>query len=371
MKNKTGMKNNDIRNIDKKIKFTIGRCGLGNLSDIAPTRITVPIVVAIRKNPLGSCFGISSSLPSMVRNFPSVKVILEKYLTARGTPIRVVHAQMKPRVGYSFPNLRVINDPRTIPTPNMRFQKFDLFIRESQKVLFGCLVKLRDALSTLGSIASAITCLGFVSMLKGLVKSCMSVISNYEFNISVIIVSGIRLLSKGITGTILFLCLFILGNTGAYATDITSAKGYWLKKYIGAVEQKNRIPSGLLSAIALVESDFNPYAINIAGKTVILSNQEEAAKTIRTALNQGITNIDIGIAQINYRWHGDNFRNIEEMINPVTNIEYAAKLLSSLFKQHGTWHKAIRHYHSATPYHHRKYSRKVVIAWLGNHQLIK
>ena len=136
------MKNNDIRNIDKKIKFTTGRCGLGNLSDIAPIRITVPIVVTISKKPLGSCFGISSSLPSMVRNFPSVKVTLEKYLTVSGTPIRVVQAQMKPRVGYSFPNLRVINDPRTIPTPNMRFQKLDLFIRESQKVLLGCLVKL-------------------------------------------------------------------------------------------------------------------------------------------------------------------------------------------------------------------------------------
>ena len=208
-------------------------------------------------------------------------------------------------------------------------------------------------------------------MLKGLVKSCMFVISGCEFSISVIIVSGIRLLSKGITGAILFLSIFILWNTCAYATDTPSSKGYWLKKYITAVEQKNRIPSGLLSAIAGVESDFNPYAVNIAGKTVIASNQEEAAKTIKNALNSGITNIDIGIAQINYRWHGDNFKNIEEMINPVTNIEYAAKLLSSLFKQHGTWHKALRYYHSATPYHHRKYSRKVVIAWLGNSYLIK
>lgn len=366
------MKNNDIRNIGAKTKL-ISSSGyvLASLSAIAPIRITVPIVVTISKKPLGSCFGISSSLPSMVRNFPSVKVTLEKYLTVSGTPIRVVHAQMKPRVGYSFPNLRVINDPRTIPTPNMRLQKLDLFMRDSQKVFGGCLVKLGVVISTLGSIASALTCLGFVSMLKGLVKSCMSVISNYEFNISVIIVSGIRLLSKGITGAILFLSIFILWNTCAYATDTPSSKGYWLKKYIAAVEQKNRIPSGLLSAIAGVESDFNPYAVNIAGKTVIASNQEEAAKTIKNALNSGITNIDIGIAQINYRWHGDNFKNIEEMINPVTNIEYAAKLLSSLFKQHKTWHKALRYYHSATPYHHRKYSRKVVITWLGNSYLIK
>ena len=178
-------------------------------------------------------------------------------------------------------------------------------------------------------------------------------------------------IKKIIIGTILFLSLLILWNTGTYATDINSSNGYWLKKHITSVEQRNRIPRGLLSAIAGVGSDFNPYAVNIAGKTVIASNQEEAAKTIRHAINSGITNIDVGIAQINYRWHKDNFKNIDEMINPATNIEYAAKLLTSLFKQHKTWHKAIRHYHSANPDNHRRYSRKVVIAWLGNSQLIK
>jgi soluble lytic murein transglycosylase-like protein len=162
-----------------------------------------------------------------------------------------------------------------------------------------------------------------------------------------------------------------LGNTGVYATDINSSNGYWFKKYIAAVEQRNQIPRGLLSAIVGVESGFNPTAVNIEGKSVITNNKYEAIKIINNAVNQGVTNIDIGIAQINYRWHKDNFRNIEEMINPTANIEYAAKLLSSLFKQHGTWHKAIRHYHSANPNHHKQYSRKVVIAWLGNGQLIK
>lgn len=176
---------------------------------------------------------------------------------------------------------------------------------------------------------------------------------------------------KIITGIILFLSLLILSNTGAHATDNTSSNGYWIKKYIAAVEQRNEIPRGLLSAIVSIESGFNPTAINIEGKTVTINDKSEAIKTIKNALNQGVTNIDIGIAQINYRWHKDNFNNIEEMINPTANIEYAAKLLSSLFKQHGTWHKAIRHYHSANPNHHNQYSRKVVIAWLGSGQLIK
>jgi soluble lytic murein transglycosylase-like protein len=178
-------------------------------------------------------------------------------------------------------------------------------------------------------------------------------------------------IKKIIIGTILFLSLLILWNTGTYATDINSSNGYWLKKHITSVEQRNRIPRGLLSAIVGVESGFNPTAINIEGKTVTINDKSEAIKTIKNALNQGVTNIDVGIAQINYRWHKDNFKNIEEMLNPDTNIEYAAKLLSSLFKQHGTWHKAIRHYHSANPNHHKQYSRKVVIAWLGNSQLIK
>ena len=178
-------------------------------------------------------------------------------------------------------------------------------------------------------------------------------------------------IKKIITGTILFISLLILWNTGVYGADINSSNSYWLKQYIGTVEQRNRIPRGLLSAIVSIESGFNPTAINIAGKTATPNDKSEAIKIIKNAVNQGVTNIDVGIAQINYRWHKDNFRNIEEMINPTANIEYAAKLLSSLFKQHGTWHKAIRHYHSTNPHHHKQYSRKVVIAWLGSGQLIK
>ncbi|MCE2731656.1 MAG: hypothetical protein LW599_06210, partial [Rickettsiaceae bacterium] len=92
---------------------------------------------------------------------------------------------------------------------------------------------------------------------------------------------------------------------------------------------------------------------------------------IRNALNAGITNIDIGVGQINYRWHGDNFKGIEEMLNPVINIEYAGKLLSSLFKEHGDWFKALKYYHSAKAQYHVPYSRKIFVAWLGDSQLFK
>jgi soluble lytic murein transglycosylase-like protein len=173
-------------------------------------------------------------------------------------------------------------------------------------------------------------------------------------------------IKKIIRGIILFLLLSILVTPASYASNTTASTIYLLKEYIRIVEYQNHIPGGLLKAIIEVESGFNPYALNINGKTITVSDRTEAIHTIRNALNAGITNIDIGVGQINYRWHGDNFKGIEEMLNPVTNIEYAAKLLSSLFKEHGDWFKALKYYHSAKAQYQLPYSKKIFVAWLGD-----
>jgi soluble lytic murein transglycosylase-like protein len=178
-------------------------------------------------------------------------------------------------------------------------------------------------------------------------------------------------IKKIIRGIILFLLLSILVTPASYASNTTASTIYLLKEYIRIVEYQNHIPGGLLKAIIEVESGFNPYALNINGKTMTVSDRTEAIHTIRNALNAGITNIDIGVGQINYRWHGDKFKDIEEMLNPVTNIEYAGKLLSSLFKEHGDWFKALKYYHSAKAQYHVPYSRKIFVAWLGDSQLFK
>jgi len=92
----------------------------------------------------------------------------------------------------------------------------------------------------------------------------------------------------------------------------------------------------------------------------------EASKIIRPYLKKGYTNIDIGIAQINWHWHGYNFKSVDEMLIPENNIRYAAKVLTDLYKKHGDWQKVVRFYHSAKPHHHRKYSRKVLLSWLSD-----
>lgn len=121
-----------------------------------------------------------------------------------------------------------------------------------------------------------------------------------------------------------------------------------------------------MHSIARVESSLNPYALNISGKTIMASSKQQALKIINTAINKGQSNIDIGPLQLNYYWHAKHFASLEEMLSPKHNIEYAARLLSDLYKQHQSWQKAVRFYHSAISQHHRKYSRKVLIAWLNS-----
>ena len=133
---------------------------------------------------------------------------------------------------------------------------------------------------------------------------------------------------------------------------------------ISKAEKENQIPAGLLAAIARVESNTKAYALNINGNTVLNASLEEASGVVKKKLAAGMKNIDLGIMQLNYRWHGDKFNNVTQMLIPENNIRYAASLLKSLRVQHGTWHKAIKYYHSAKPEHHRKYSRRVVAYWL-------
>ena len=68
--------------------------------------------------------------------------------------------------------------------------------------------------------------------------------------------------------------------------------------------------------------------------------------------------------QINYRWHGHNFTSTEEMLDVNWNVRYAASLIAGLYKNHGSWQAAVRHYHSYEPKFYKLYSKKIALAWL-------
>ncbi|MGE8063958.1 lytic transglycosylase domain-containing protein [Pseudomonas sp. NPDC089569] len=68
-----------------------------------------------------------------------------------------------------------------------------------------------------------------------------------------------------------------------------------------------------------------------------------------------LINTDIGIAQINYRWHGQGIATVQQWFDPRFNLNYAADHLADLKKKYGSDLAAVGYYHSSTPAHRKRY----------------
>ena len=62
--------------------------------------------------------------------------------------------------------------------------------------------------------------------------------------------------------------------------------------------------------------------------------------------------------------HNQNYvKDIKDMLAIEPNVSYAASFLIQLKRKHGTWEKAIKHYHSSDPVKNKPYLNKVVNFW--------
>lgn len=111
-----------------------------------------------------------------------------------------------------------------------------------------------------------------------------------------------------------------------------------------------QIPAGILYAVGLTETgnkgSLQPNALNIGGKAVFPHSRSEALLAFENARREGKSLIDLGCMQINHRYHGDQFRNVGDMLDPRRNVEYAARFLAQLHARHETWSMAVARYHA-------------------------
>lgn len=165
--------------------------------------------------------------------------------------------------------------------------------------------------------------------------------------------------------------LVVLFHSFVLVTEKSSA--FLCQKQIARAEKANNIPPGLLSAISIIESGKRakghddlvawPWVINVGGKPEYYKTKTDAVKSLNKHLESGKLNIDVGCMQVNYRHHGAEFRSPTYMMDPRQNVDYAAKFLLELRQQHGSWTKAVGHYHSATLKHQTPYRHKVYRKW--------
>ncbi len=137
-------------------------------------------------------------------------------------------------------------------------------------------------------------------------------------------------------------------------------------------EEKYQLPKNILLSIARVESGYGkingitrswPWTLNAGGNSAYFETKADAIKDLKIKLKRGVRNVDLGCMQINYKWHKKFFKDVTEMIDPSSNVDYGARFLKRLYQRHGSWDRAIKFYHSAKSKYNKLYLRKVKAVW--------
>jgi len=128
---------------------------------------------------------------------------------------------------------------------------------------------------------------------------------------------------------------------------------------ITAAERAHGIPTGLLMAIARVESGrldpgtklFQPWpwTIDVGGRGVFFDTRAQAVTYVEDIRRIGVASIDTGCLQVNLLQHPTAFRSVAEAFDPVINADYGARFLADLYRETRDWGVASGYYHSRTP----------------------
>ena len=179
--------------------------------------------------------------------------------------------------------------------------------------------------------------------------------------------------------SIIFTMSFLILAKEAFADNIDKLK--LCENTIESVELQTDIPKGLLLGIGKAEAirKINnkyiiwPWTINHAGKSLFFDKKKQMTNYVFKNLKRNDFNIDVGCMQINIKWHKNNFKKISDMFEVNPNISYAASFLKQLKNKHGSWDKAIKHYHSSDPKKNNPYLIKVKSFWkkVENTKIIK
>lgn len=168
----------------------------------------------------------------------------------------------------------------------------------------------------------------------------------------------------------LLLFLFLLGFFTR--EGLASPEPNGCEAYLRYHERRHAIPPGLLQAIAKVESGHKqgdgrvspwPWTVNAQGKGYYFATKQAAIAAVQAMQFKGIRSIDVGCMQVNLYHHPQAFKSLDEAFEPAHNIAYAASFLTQLQKEHGSWHRAVAHYHSANPVFHIPYRKTVLALW--------
>lgn len=100
----------------------------------------------------------------------------------------------------------------------------------------------------------------------------------------------------------------------------------------------------------------------IDNRTLDCRNKANCTQIIGYLTKMGVKNMDLGPFQICYMYHKNNLYP-HQFFSLKDSFEFAKNLSNSNFKKHGCTWEALARYHSATPYHNKKYAKGLINAY--------
>lgn len=170
----------------------------------------------------------------------------------------------------------------------------------------------------------------------------------------------------------------ILLSALVYADDVLEKEAV-TPMLFHSIAKSEKVPASLLYAIVLAESQHAmngeaepwPWTINHAGTPHYFKNMLEAVIYARELINADELNFDVGLGQLNWRFHSQNFDSLADAFHPKTNLIQAARFLRRQYNrpQCKGWQGAIGCYHRPNQQadHHRyrakQYTKRVLAIW--------
>ncbi|MCD8552101.1 MAG: transglycosylase SLT domain-containing protein [Shewanella xiamenensis] len=115
------------------------------------------------------------------------------------------------------------------------------------------------------------------------------------------------------------------------------------------------VPPVALYAVALTETETGlrngdssvwPHSINWNGRSYHFKNRKDTYIFAQNLIAQGHTLFDVGIMQVNWRWHKDRVSSLWELTDTETNIRTACEIMGEGYQARRNWVSAAGYYHA-------------------------
>ena len=141
-----------------------------------------------------------------------------------------------------------------------------------------------------------------------------------------------------------------------------------------SVAAESGIPYTLLYAVALTESGKQvastqvyrpwPWTLNVAGQGYFFESRQVAWQALMAWLDKGKRSIDVGLMQVNWRYHQARLGTPWQALDPYFNLRVGAAILRDCYITRQDWWASVGCYHSpSNPQRAEQYRRRVISRW--------